>query len=292
MLIMVVLFLEWLEVPLSTRGIIIALLIIFKDKLFDKIVNDVLDLNSVNPWKSSHRKLVKKGLLNDDSDIRISFAYLFRIRVEGKYFLVKSSRTGLFHPVGGAYKLDDTEANYLSSKMAVKTDDYIPVDENTENDYRLLVKSKYLKRFVKRFDKKNTNRENVDNLFREFNEELFKSNILDKSKYGYLEYVYVGRHITDVEKTVSGKYELLLADIVEVILSDVQKDLFKELAVQSSDEYIFVNDNQIETLGTEPGSNNLKNTIGNHTYKIQVGNSDKLKKIRKYNKRYRVNKSI
>ena len=40
-------------------------------------------------------------LLNWNNDIRISFAYLFRIQVDGTYFLIRGNKKKKFQPVGG-----------------------------------------------------------------------------------------------------------------------------------------------------------------------------------------------
>ena len=214
--------------------------------------------------------------------IRISFAYLFRIKVDGKYFLVQSTRTKKYQPVGGAYKFYEEEADYLRDNIPVENDDRIPVDEITKRDYRLLVKNKDLRKFVKRFDKTHY-RENISDLSREFVEEIFNAGILDKNTFGTLTYKYCGRHMTDVMYgNVFKHYELLLADIIEVQLSNVQEQLFRNLMKSKSDKYYFASANEIKALGVKYNSNNMADTIGNHTYKILSENADELIMKNKY----------
>ena len=177
-------------------------------------LSSMIDLSDNKSWKNSQRKLKRAGLIHKDTKIRISFAYLFRIKVDGKYFLVQNVRTEKYQPVGGAYKLEPKEAQYLSEKIPVEDDDRIPIDTTTIGDYRLYVKNKDLRKFIKRFDK-TPYRENINNLSREFKEELFTTNILDRDTFGDLTYKYCGRHITDVEYgNFFECYELLLADII------------------------------------------------------------------------------
>src|SRR5699024_7481291 len=164
---------------------------------FDSVKNSLSDLINYPSWKRSQKNLEKLGKLNDDTIIRISFAYLFRIKVNGKYFLVPNSRTGKFQPVGGAYKFNEEEANYLNKEFHVENDDCIPVDKVTKRDYRLLIKNKYLKKFMRRFNK-TENRENIYNLSREFEEELYATKILKKEDFGKVSYRYNGRHITEI----------------------------------------------------------------------------------------------
>ena len=206
----------------------------------------MIDLSDNKSWKNSQRKLKRAGLIHKDTKIRISFAYLFRIKVDGKYFLVKNVRTKKYQPVGGAYKLEPKEAQYLSEKIPVEDDDRIPIDTTTRGDYRLYVKNKDLRRFIKRFDK-TPYRENINNLSREFIEELFTTNILDKDTFGDLTYKYCGRHITDVEYGDFFEcYELLLADIIEVRLTDKQEELFRKLMEKTDNQYIFATFNEIK----------------------------------------------
>ena len=245
-------------------------------------LSSMIDLSDNKSWKNSQRKLKRAGLIHKDTKIRISFAYLFRIKVDGKYFLVQNVRTKKYQPVGGAYKLEPKEAQYLSEKIPVEDDDRIPIDTTTRGDYRLYVKNKDLRRFIKRFDK-TPYRENINNLSREFIEELFTTNILDKDTFGDLIYKYCGRHITDVEYGDFFEcYELLLADIIEVRLTNKQEELFRELMKKTDDQYIFATFNEIKTGGVKHGTSDLKDNIANHAPKILSENSDILINKSKY----------
>lgn len=64
-------------------------------------VHSVQDLFDTTNWKVSQRKLKRGGFISDNTIIRISFAYLFRIKVGNKYLLVRNNRgTKKFQPVG------------------------------------------------------------------------------------------------------------------------------------------------------------------------------------------------
>ena len=245
------------------------------------IIPKLLNLFGKEQWKTTQRKLEREGKLQENSTIRISFAYLFRIKIDGKYFLVPNTRTGKYQPVGGAYKFNEEEARYLSKNIPVENDDCIPVDEITKRDYRLLVKNKDLRKFVKRFNK-TANRENINDLSREFVEEIFGSGILNRDEFGNLTYRYCGRHITDIGETVFRPFEILLADIVEVILTDAQKEMFRKLIKIDSEKYKFCSANEIKSLGVKVGTQELGDCIANHTYKILSENTDKLSWKNKY----------
>ena len=240
------------------------------------LIPSIIDLTDNKSWKSSQRKLIRCGILQKDTPIRISFAYLFRIKVDGKYFLVQNTRTKKYQPVGGTYKFFKDEADYLKNNFSVENDNRIPVDQITKRDYRLLVKSKDLRRFVRRFNK-TPHRENISNLSREFSEEIFSTGILDKNEFGELSYKYCGRHMTNVEySSVFKHYELLLADVIEVKLSETQEQLFKSLIGKDCEKYRFATADEIKSFGVSFGTSDLTDNIANHTPKILNENTDKL----------------
>lgn len=253
----------------SLGGIIAGILIPY-------LISAIIDLNDNTNWKSSQRKLKRAGVITNNTIIRISFAYLFRIKIDGEYFLVQNERSAKYQPVGGAYKFYSEEAQFLANNIPVENDDRIPVDKITNGDYRLLVKSKDLRKFVKRFN--NTRfRESINDLSREFVEELFSGNQVDRESFGTLSYTYSGRHMTSIEYgKIFNHYELLLADIINVRLSDRQEELIKNLQKKNSIKYRFAKPNEIKSCGVGFGSQSLVDDIANHTSKILSKNTDKL----------------
>lgn len=126
--------------------------------------------------------------------VRISFAYLFRIKIDNKYLLVKNERgTGKYQPVGGVYKFFDNEKTILMNKFKVVDDSKLPLDNFSKNDYRLFVPCKFLKRFINRFNSSLSSREKIDDLSREFCEELG-----DATDWESIKYRYCGRHYTEL----------------------------------------------------------------------------------------------
>lgn len=138
---------------------------------------------------------------------------------------------------------------------------------------------------MRRFNK-TKNRENVDNLSREFQEELFNTNILEKENFGKLKYRYVGRHITEITNNGFRYYELLLADVVEVILTNNQEKMFRNLMHNELNSYIFATPEEIKTYGMKLGTSKLDDNIANHTFKILSENSDLLTMKNKYKEAY------
>ena len=247
------------------------------------LFSNILSLSEGNNWKTSQRKLVKEGKLQPDTKVRISFAYLFRIKIDNYYFLIQNNRSKKYQPVGGAYKFSEKERDYLSDTFSLEDDDRIPVDEITKLDYRLFVKNKDLRNFFKRFNK-TTQRENIEDLSREFIEEIFNSSVLNQSDFGTLTYKYCGRHITQIEDTVFWPFEILLADIIEIRLTAKQETLFRDLMKKECEKYIFATSKDIKHLGVKIGTHQLRDSIANHTHKILTEKSDVLVDKNKYKK--------
>ena len=234
----------------------------------------IQDLTDTTEWKTSQRKLKRGDFIKDDTIIRISFAYLYRIKIGDKYLLVKNERgTGKDQPVGGVYKLFGNEKIELKNRYKVKDDNKISIDESSRNDYRLRIENRYLRKFVKRFDCK-ADRERIDNLSREFREELIDKNIVN---WNHISYRYCGRHITELHW---GKhfqcYELLLADIVELLPTPEQEQDLRNLQNQHSENYRFVTSEEISSLGVNTNSGDLRETIADHSAKILQENEGML----------------
>lgn len=80
-------------------------------------MNKTQDLLDTTSWKASQRELKRGGFITDNATIRISSAYLYRIKVADKYLLVKNERgTGKYQPVGGVYKLKENEKIELKNR--------------------------------------------------------------------------------------------------------------------------------------------------------------------------------
>ena len=227
--------------------------------------NTIQDLGDTTNWKASQRRLLRGGFICDDTIIRISFAYLFRIKAGNQYLLVKNARgTGKYQPVGGVYKMFRNERTELKNLFHVVDDDKITLDESSRDDYRLQMQSKYLRKFVARFNSKKANRERIDDVSREFKEEL--GGILNWNK---ITYRYCGRYMTELAFSDHFRcYELLLADIVELNPSQEQRADLERLKNSKSDYYIFATADEINGLGVAPGTAKLGESIADHTKKI------------------------
>lgn len=251
------------------------------------LVNSIQDLLDTTNWKTSQRKLKRGRFIEDSTIIRISFAYLYRIKIGNKYLLVKNERgTGKYQPVGGVYKLLGNEKLELRNRYQVKDDNKIPLDRSSRDDYRLRLENRYLRKFVKRFDSK-AEREQIYNLSREFREELIEKGIISWSQ---ITYRFCGRHMTELHFGDHFQcYELLLADVVELVPTPEQEADLERLVKQQSDIYRFATADEITSLGVDTASGDLRENIADHTLKIIQENEGQLMRISGVGKTYTIN---
>ena len=250
------------------------------------LVNSIQDLFDTTNWKVSQRKLKRGSFIKDSTIIRISFAYLYRIKIGNKYHLVKNERgTGKYQPVGGVYKLLGNEKMELKNRYQVKDDNKIPIDKSSRNDYRLRMENKYLRKFVRRFDRK-AEREQIYDLGREFREELMEKGIVN---WDQISYRFCGRHMTEIHFSDHFQcYELLLADVVELLPTPEQEADLAQLVTQQSDIYRFATAEEINSLGIDTERGDLRETIADHATKIIEENEGQLMSFSNVGRTYSV----
>lgn len=268
----VIVFFEMKNLPVgsSVAGIVLGFSL-------PALLHKIQDISDTTNWMTSQRKLKRGGFISDSTIIRISFAYLYRIKVADKYLLVKNERgTGKYQPIGGVYKLKENELIELKNRYHVIDDDKVSIDRSSRDDYRLKLENKYLRKFVKRFNR-NAERERVDNLCREFNEELVKTGIVNWSQ---ITYRFCGRHMTEIKfKNHFQSYELLLADVVELMPTKEQEKDLQILLANNSENYYFSTAKEIMSLGIDTETSHLVEFIADHTQKILQENEGQLMKI-------------
>lgn len=249
--------------------------------------HSVQDITDTTPWESSQRKLERAEELKKNSLVRISFAYLYRIKAGDKYLLVLNARhTGKYQPVGGVYKLHGSESTELKNRYHIIDDDKIPIDKSSKDDYRLQMENRYLRKFILRFDHK-ADRERISDLGREFREELIDTGILNWSK---ITYRVCGRHMTKLEFGEHFQiYELLLADVVELIPTPSQENDLNKLLQNHDSQLLFADDKLIESRGVDTSTGDLTETIASHTFKILQETESSLMKLPESGRTYTVN---
>ena len=222
--------------------------------------------NTVRCWDQTITELHQLGLEHTNIPIRISFAYLFRIRIGEKFMLVQSERTpNVYKPIGGAYRYFPGEIKYLVEHYNVQNDYGDVPDLLQPGDYRLLVPSIHLPSFLQRFDV-TKKRESISDLSREFVEELINTNILS---FSTIKYRYCGRHISKIcFSTLYQRYDLFLADIVELLPDHEQHSMLMQCYNLFSPRFLFVTSNEIKNLRLMSNDLHEDIVIAEHSYKF------------------------
>ncbi|MEG3311848.1 SMODS-associated NUDIX domain-containing protein [Streptococcus sp. SS-4456] len=116
-----------------------------------------------------NRRRVKiwcQSLLRWNKNIRLSCAYLFQIKHNDRYLLIRGRRIDQYQPVGGVYKYHDSFKR-LKEELDLKDESETRFYEG--GDLRLITKGKHLVKFLDWFDSRK-NREVT--VIRELIEEL------------------------------------------------------------------------------------------------------------------------
>lgn len=165
--------------------------------------------------------------------IRISCSAISRIVIDNKYLLIKSNKSNMYIPIGGALKYFNP--SFLGSV------EFEP--ERTDNDLRIFIDKKHLQRFRSWF---NMFKDRETDVYREVIEELqplLSTNISDlKETYLF------------TNEMIDSNYRIFQTHHVE--LSDLAKKEILELIDSGTTELILATSDEI--------SNQLKN-ISNHS---------------------------
>lgn len=195
--------------------------------------------------------------------IRISASYLFNIKLDDKYLLVKSERRNQYQPIGGCYKYFPEAEDFLLSIGAIPEKNSNGIDSLM--DLRLLVPQENVNAFIKWFNSRQ-NRETTYN--REFNEEFVS--VLPQEKQKLFNKI-------QIEKKVNGSFEIFFdeekdiksikpMDIVYINLTSEQKQVTNDICVHNS-SFIIVREEDI-LRGYTILKDNTTVKIGEHTKNI------------------------
>lgn len=197
--------------------------------------------------------------------VRVTCSYLFRIELSGQYFLVKDEHNGnMYQPVGGVYKYNH-EGIDLFNKFGAEYDNLHDVSDDVECDLRLTLPAKEQKNFFNWFAS-NLSRENIEDISREFVEELIRTGIVDSKAFDHLDYVYSGSIIEKSYNEVLKMRQYQRYDIVHLLMDKPQKACLNKLMEKHSDKYVFVISTDIVKRHFHGGGRNYK--IADHTILI------------------------
>ncbi|MBL7799848.1 MAG: hypothetical protein JNL95_03905 [Chitinophagales bacterium] len=196
-------------------------------------------------------------------DIRLSIAYLFRIKIDNQYLLVKSRTRNYFQPVGGAFKtLPSSEK--IFKKLNVKPDRLIETEHGiAKGDLRVYVKGINVIEFLEWF---NSKEDRETSPWREFCEELISTDILPWRQFRYIDYTFEGVVQSPIITMDSGGKGMFLFEVYDLVVNDEQKPVLEELLRNgNTDKYIWVDDYLIQRLGHDERIKNQLHEIAPHT---------------------------
>ncbi len=215
--------------------------------VFSLTKNTFIKLKNVRPYNYNSKY--------NNEKIRLSFAYLIRIKVNNRYLLVKSGhKRSLFGPVGGVYHIEHVD--YVYNELGFSRDS-TPGDEQ---DVRGTILGKNIKAFVKWFDCKKNRETNPD---REYQEELLNSGILPSQLFDDPSFNFLGTKYKGISYSEFYQInELLRFDIYELVLNDDQIKYIENNVKKIKSITLFTRE-EIESLGIT--NDNDKRIIGTQT---------------------------
>lgn len=182
--------------------------------------------------------------------VRLSVSYLFRIKLDNEYLLVRGHRIRQYQPVGGVYKVSPGAKAFLDGIGALD-DDLIPIDAVSRNDLRIRIPGRYLLRFMRWFAS-GTSRETSP--WREFYEELVGPEILPAGVFHYVFHDFIRTEIRPIHfSPYSQSMELLVADIYELLPTEAQRAALADLKDKGNRQVLWASEERIRRLGIVPG---------------------------------------
>jgi hypothetical protein len=207
----------------------------------------LLDLAASN-WR--YARLSWYSARYHNQKVRISVSYLFRIKVDDRYMLIKGRRWDQYQPVGGVYKVSSGARQFLNDVGALD-DDLVPVDAVSKNDLRIRIPGRNLIRFMRWFEA-GFSRETSP--WREFCEELIVTNILRFEDFPYIFHDFVRREVRPIRfSEYAQSMELLIADIHELHPTAEQLAALQKLREVGHQDIAWASEGQIRRFGAVPG---------------------------------------
>lgn len=198
-----------------------------------------------------------------NKEIRISLSYLYRIKVDNHFLLVKSNHRRYYQPVGGAYKtLPGSEK--IFDRCEVRPDRIIETSNGiAKGDLRVFVKGKNVIEFMEWYDSK---QDREISPFREFCEELISKRVLPANLFMYIDYKFKKTIKTPIFRLDSGDLGFFAYDIFDLVANNEQQAILKELHDSgNTDYYIWADEYIINRLGHNERERKHEYDISIHT---------------------------
>ena len=198
--------------------------------------------------------LFVKSLIHWSEDIRFSIAYLYKIKIDDKYLLIKGSKIEQLQPVGGVYKVCSSFST-IERKLNIIFE---------KEDLRFCIKGKNISKVLNWFDSRK-NREVA--VYREFYEEIIKNNILPIEVLSSMRIEFLKQIKPKMAYSKHfKKNEILLFDIYEIHLPDEYTDMIRKYVKEENDLIKLVDREDIEKECVDIRGKSFK--IGAHSQYI------------------------
>ena len=215
----------------------------------------LMNINRIKLWFLSNIMYRKKR-------IRVSMSYIYRIHINDKYLLVKNSKWDFYQPVGGVYKILPTDIGFLKDNFGWENDPLLPTNSIKKNDLRGSIPMSKLISFLDWF-KLQKNREISH--WREFYEELIRTNILSSENFPHIEYRFVGTILTPIQKCYKLKNwaEIISYDVFDLIANANQEIELINTQKMNNKDFVWLDEETILKDGRINKDEEIK--IGQHT---------------------------
>ena len=182
-----------------------------------------------------------QSVVHYNKDIRFSISYLYKIKIDDKYLLIRGNKIEQFQPVGGVYKVYNSFSS-IERELNIVFDNKRGFYE--KNDLRFLTKGKNVSEVLNWFDSRK-NRE--VSAYREFYEELIRPKILPIEALSSMKIEFLKQIKPKMKYSMHfKKNEILLFDIYEIHLEDEYVDKIRKCAQEGSNLIKLVDREDIE----------------------------------------------
>jgi len=182
--------------------------------------------------------------------VRLSLSYLYRIKVDESYLLVKGKHFNTYIPVGGVYKFTPSAKERLD-ELGVLADDLVPINKSSKNDLRIYISGGDISAFYRWFD---SGKSRETSPWREFWEELVEEGLVSKANFPWVFERRVRRHVTPIHfSNFSQTLEILVADIHELEPTPEQAKELEKLRASGHPSALWANAERIRRRGAIPG---------------------------------------
>ena len=225
------------------------------------LIGSVIGFFVQQAWTNRKRlKLLCDTKIRSNEQIRVSAAYLFRIKVNGKYLLIRGNRiASQYQPVGGVYKRHESSAEVLNG-LNVVDDDSLRTCTTDNDDLRIRLPKKNLLKFLDWFDGRTGREVQVD---RELSEELIANGFLEIKAGDFLDIEYLrsrprkiaySEHFDINELLLHEAFELRLEKSVQEQLAEAVKNSNGALVLATAEEinkgWLFLNNQSVTIAST------------------------------------------